>query len=996
MILYFIKKSIVTICLNLSILLIGFFSYEHIANEFIPAIEVPAVGVVFPTTFLHHNQVKAGLIEPVEKRLLATGDVEKIETTLDKDRAVLFIFYDWDIPPEECLQRARQVVSSVARPEGVLEPIFVLHRPTMSPIYRVAFSGKSIGELTGSIQALAADVERTPGVSGVGLTGGAPEKGRIQLDALKAASRGVKVKEVLGSAYNTWSFRHFWNGESRGEKDLVVRYPMTSLEDLEQVPVYTDSGETVPLKWMARVESYNEEASVLYGAGDDALILEVLKAPGSDALGIVDAVSAKIAALEKAQPELKSTVIYNEAEKIKQAQAGVFQNFAIGVTLNSLILVIFLGSIIGAVVASCVFPTAILGTLYIMNVSGISLNIFALNGFSLASGMITDASIVVLESIMRRFQKGEEIVSACNRGTKDVLIGVFASTLTTAAVIIPISMQTGVSSKLFSDLGITLVATQFVCLIAVFTFVPWLCSKVLSENEYRPAPIDYFFKWSSVLVDGMSALGRKTLVGSVNSRWIRFGIPSAITAVSLSMLVLMPNSEFLPNVAANTYSIAIPYERMDLISKGQELKKKLAKVLGEKDFIEWVITYSDDDTIQATIQLRDTSVVESLVDEIHQTMNVPRGRVIALPLGPTPPSEPMNYDGYYYLRSDMDPEKREKLISAFCGQKEILDCSTSLHYSEPRWTLKNRPMEMLRASSNILETTLDVASLTKNLDIASIANLPLSFPVHLKISNLQEITSFPLLLGKKRDDIGKLHMGFDHRLGEGKNALFRKNSVDYEPLYFRIQGVTIGQAVWDFHLMAEDMGISDFNLMPMGTIETMNETFEKMIGALVLSAFLILLVLVIQFQSLTQALIIMFSMPLSLGGAIVGLLIMGETLNVGVIVGFILLIGIIVNNGILLMDAINQRVASGLSIMDAVLEGVESRTRPILMTTFSTVFGMLPTLVLEAEGKELYQGMAIVNVFGMIFGTFLTLVVTPIIIRFFMELSNKSEGKVSP
>lgn len=992
MILYFIKKSIVTICLNLSILLIGFFSYEHIANEFIPAIEVPAVGVVFPTTFLHHNKVKADLVGPVEKKLLSTGDVEKIETTLDKDRAVLFIFYKWSISPEECLQRARQVVSSIARPEGVLEPIFVLHRPTMSPIFRVAFSGQSVGEMTKTLQSFSSDVERVSGVSGVGMTGGAPEKGHILVDAKATSRQKVKVKDVFVSAYEKWSFRHLFN-DPKSEQDLMIRYPMADLNDLAQAPIYRGDRETVPLKWIAKVERFTDEATVLFGKGEDALIFEVTKAPGSDVLSIVDSVSGKIQLLTQQHPQLKATVIYNEAEKIRQAQAGVFQNFAIGVTLNSLILVIFLGSIIGAIVASCVFPTAILGTLYIMNVSGISLNIFALNGFSLASGMITDASIVVLEAIMRRFQLGEEVVSSCYRGTKDVFIGVLASTLTTAAVIVPISMQSGVSSKLFSDLGVVLVATQFVCLIAVFTFVPWLCSKVLSENEYRPVPIEYLFRWSSFLVDGMTKLAHTTLKNSVNKTSVRFGFPAVITAASLSMIYFLPNSEFLPNVAASTYSITIPFERMELLTEGQSLKKKMAQVLGEKDFIEWVITYSDEDAIKATIQLNDLSVVPNLVNELSGVMDVPKGRVIALPLGPTPPSEPMSYDGYYYIRADLDKSKRRQLVDAFCKDQGILDCASEKHYAEPSWKLKPQPLQMVRASSNTLEATLDVASLTRNLDLASVANLPLPFSVPLKIENLKSIVDFPLLLGKDRTQSSKLHMGFEHHLKQGSNAAFRKNSVDYLPLYFRIEGITIGQAVNRLHDLANEFKIPSSQLMAMGTIETMNETFSKMIGALVLSAFLILLVLVIQFQNLGQALIIMFSMPLSLGGAIVGLIVMGETLNVGVIVGFILLIGIIVNNGILLMEAINQRVTVGMNILDAVMEGVESRTRPILMTTFSTVFGMLPTLVLEAEGKELYQGMAIVNVFGMIFGTFLTLVVIPIVIRLYMEISANKKRK---
>jgi HAE1 family hydrophobic/amphiphilic exporter-1 len=989
MILYFIKKSIVTICLNLSILLIGYFSYEQIANEFIPAIKVPAVGVVFPTTVMSHERVVQDLIGPVEKSLLSTGDVEKIETTLDQDRAMLFIFYKWSIPPEECLLKARQVVSSVARPAEVLEPIFVLHRPTMSPIFRVAFSGAPIAQLTSQIGELAADIERLPGVSGVALNGGTPQKGLIDVDAVQAARLGYNATDVLSSAAGTWSFRYLYRDE-RSPASTYIRYPLQSLQGLalSQVQSANAAEKSVPLKWIAKVGETHSPASVLFGSGEEALILEVTKSPGSDALSIVERVQQKIAKLNDESEKLRSVVIYNEAEKIKQAQAGVFQNFAIGVTLNSLILIVFLGSIIGALVASCVFPTAILGTLYIMNASGISLNIFALNGFSLASGMITDASIVVLESIMRRFQMGEELVSACNRGTKDVMVGVFASTLTTAAVIVPISTQSGVSSKLFSDLGITLVATQFVCLIAVFTFVPWLCSKILSDSEYRPAPIHYLFLASSFLVHNMTKLGHVALQKSLTSKTIRWVMPSVLTAISVVMLFFMPKSEFLPTVAANTYSVSMPVKRIRLMNEGPELRRQLAEVVGNFEGVKWVVTFSDSDSLKVILNIENTQNIPMLTRKISESLQIPISKVIALPLGPTPPSEPMSYDGYYFIRHDIAEEKKSKLLQEFCARPGIRDCHFEDHFEEPSWLLKPKPLEVVRSHTNIIETTFNVASYTKNLNLAGLANLPFSMPVELKLSNIPSVVDYPLLVGESRQAISRLQSGFLNVFSQGSNAKFRRDSIDYTPFYFRVADLTIGEAVTAMWELQDKMKIPRPLVLPMGTLETMNDTFDKMIEALILSGILILLVLVIQFQSLTQALIVMYAMPLAVGGAVIGLHIMGETLNVGVIVGFILLIGIIVNNGILLMDAINQRTTTGMALLEAIKEAVESRTRPILMTTFSTVFGMLPTLVLEAEGKELYQGMAIVNVFGMIFGTFLTLVVIPIVIRLVLQRTN--------
>jgi HAE1 family hydrophobic/amphiphilic exporter-1 len=272
------------------------------------------------------------------------------------------------------------------------------------------------------------------------------------------------------------------------------------------------------------------------------------------------------------------------------------------------------------------------------------------------------------------------------------------------------------------------------------------------------------------------------------------------------------------------------------------------------------------------------------------------------------------------------------------------------------------------------------------LDLTSLTNLPVSFPIELSLPGTEPLTSFPLTVGRDGKEVSHMGAFFDSDFTASRNVLFRRDGQNYLPLYFRLGGITIGQAVSQLETEATHLKVDPKSLVPMGAIETMNETFSN---ALLLSSLLIFLILVAQFQSVAQACIIMYSIPLAVGGAIGGLLIFGETLNVGVIVGFILLIGIVVNNGILLFEAINQRCDAGMAITEAVVDAVDSRTRPILISTFSTVFGMVPTLVFESEGQELYRGMAVVNVFGMLFGTFLTLVVTPVVVRTYLEYQRR-------
>ncbi len=981
MVKFFLKKSVVTICLNLSILLIGYFSIGPIANEFLPTVSVPAVAVVFPITVLHHDDVVHDLIAPIEKGFLQTGEVEKIEVSLDQDRVILLVHYDWGISPDECLLRARQLVSSYKRPLGVLNPLFILHRPTLNPILRVAISGLSIGELTDKTRVLSETIERFPGVSEVRRVGSSPEVGFVDFSSKEMAQNRLNIVDVLNSATLNWSFRSLFKGK---DSSVIIKHELNEVDDLNEMLITHFQDSPIPLKWISQVRKGVHPASVFIGAGQDALVFEVLKSPGSDTVEIIRQSLDELSQLFKSESKLKSTIIYNEADKIKEAQKGVFQNFAIGVLLNSIVLIIFLGSIIGAVVASCVFPTAILGTFFIMKNFDVSINIFALNGFSLASGMITDASIVVLESILRRFQLGEDLIDSCWKGTKDVMMGVIASGITTAAVILPIGFQTGIASKLFSDLGLTLVSTQFICLITVFSLVPWICSKILSRNSKPLPPIAFAYGGSQYFVKMVSLMAQKALLKSNQSRSFKYSVLVGVTLMSLLSLFMLPESEFLPTVSSSIYSLSVPVKRIQLLSQKDHLKSEISNLLGHDPNISWVVTFSTDDTLEAMFEVKLKDKVDSIIEIVSQKLKFPAQKIVISPLGPTPNTEPLGSSGYFYISDSIGTEKVNLIIEEFCSSRGIIDCTTDYQYKEAKLVFKSFPLTMARANTNVFETTINLASFTQSLDLSSLANLPYLYPIYLNYSKDEDISNFPFFLGKDRKALSRFGSLFEEKKEFGQNIQFRRNGNVFSPLYFRIDGITIGQAVDKMSELTSKFNLSQSDVVGMGGIETMNETFDKMIVALIISGILILLILIIQFQSVIQALIIMYSIPLSLGGAIIGLILLNETVNAGVIVGFILLIGIIVNNGILLMDAINQRLSNGMDCLEAILDSVQTRTRPILMTTCSTVLGMMPTLLFEAEGKELYQGMAIVNIFGMTFGTLLTLIVTPILINFLL------------
>ncbi len=981
----FIKKGVFTICLNLLILLIGYFTIPKLSNEFIPLVEVPAVAVVIPAPTMSEENIKYNIVYPLEKALLRTGELKSIEADIEEGKAVFKLFYKWDFLPEECLRKARQTVENLSLPDGVLDPIFVLYKPSNNPIHRVVFYGLNIESLSSHALKIKSKVERIPGISEVLIAGQYLGKTYVNIKNKKLSQYQVSSQNIIDEAYNTWKLRKFYKGFPLNH---TLSLPIKKPEDMKLLPILNYKNDHIYLKWIGDITKPPGKPQVIYGREKPAVVLEIIKSAGADTISIINK-SKKIIENYK-NPSIQTEEIYNEAIKIKESQNGVFTNFFIGVVLNSLILMIFLGSTIGVLVASVVFPTALLGTFFTMDQLSISINLFSLNGFSLAVGMITDASTVVLESITQRINRKEPLFMACLKGVKDVSLGVLASTLTTAGVLLPIAFQKNVSSKLFSDLSLTVVSTQIFCLIAVFSLVPWLCFKMLGKNTKAPSLIFYLFKKSDTLVKSMINLAKTTQSFCRKKVFFRLVIPGTVIFLSLGSVVFLPDMEFLPQVSSRVYSLKYPINSSRQSVEGIEKRDLMASTLKDWKEVVWSVSSFSKNTVDILFSLKTSKSIEQIKDKF-KGKNLIFEKINILPVGPAPSGEAYGYDGLYFISQNLPDDKISKLIQSFCNSKTVSTClgpeftkSYNFHLSPDHLTTYRMGISTYHGLSQFFIPLQEI-------DLSSIADFEFKNPSIMKISFENSLLDLPIINSKgERNVIGDL---YNHKVEKYDTILKRKNGDDFFPLFFKLKGSTIGLADSSMNSIRQGLGIKEKKIIGMGTLETMNESFGGLITALTISAFIVFIILVIQFNSIRQASVIMGTIPLTLGGAIGGLIVMGETVNASVLVGFILLIGIVVNNGIFLVEATNQKLFSGGSKVDAIDWAVSSRTRPILMTSFSTILGMLPTLIIGGEGSELYRGMAIVNVFGMITGTFLSIVVTPIFIEYLGLPKNISKGR---
>ncbi|MEK6625517.1 MAG: efflux RND transporter permease subunit, partial [Bdellovibrionota bacterium] len=843
----FIRKGVFTLSINLLILLAGYFTLPYIANEFIPSIEIPAVAVIIPSPMMPKDKIAHQVVAPLERSFMQTGEITSVEGVIEDGKAIIIVFYKWDFSPEEALRKARQIVDNAVRVPGTLDPIFILHRPSNNPIFRVALYGDSILDISENARLIAPEIERIAGVAQVIISGDVAKEMVAEVRPEEMARAGINSGDIVKSAKEFWNLNLFLKGDTYNH---LLTNNIHSEAQLANLPVVSmQTKKKVPLGHFATIKNNEGTIKVLMNGDSPAVIIEALKGAGADTLSIVDRIQNILSKFNNIKG-LKQKIIYNEADKIREGQDSVLSNFYAGLALNSLILMIFLGSPIGVLVASVIFPTSLIGSLIAMKFFGISLNLFSLNGFSLAVGMITDASTVILESVIRRVQSGLDLYKACVRGVKDVSIGIVSSTLSSAGVLLPIAMQKNITSKLFSDLALTVVSTQILSLIAVFSLVPWLCYKVLGRKSRPNRFSEIIFSVGPTIVDFSVKYSQK-LQAYCRLRPKRQLLASLITTgLCLGMLAFMPKTEFLPMVSSRVYSLDYPIDRREFETVSDNAMKTVAKTLSSWSDSNWAITKKGVNGIEALFELKNSLPLKDLEQRLD-TIALKRERLHILPVGPAPTGESMGYDGLIFVSEELSAKQRHEFITSLCQAGKIAECLTDDFYSMTESELQPKHILTHAIGSNEIESLAQMVIPLNKIDLSNLGRFNIDQPVNLSVKVSEELLNLPLHV--KQTGTAILKDLYDFTFGKTQSLLNRLNNESFSALYFKLKNATLGEIDLQITDISKKLGIPSGKISPRGGMETMNESFANLIAALCLSALIVFTILLLQFRSFTQS-----------------------------------------------------------------------------------------------------------------------------------------------
>jgi HAE1 family hydrophobic/amphiphilic exporter-1 len=862
-------------------------------------------------------------------------------------------------------------------------------------------------------------IERVEGVASVNISGGKEKEIRITLLPDKLKGYNITPSTVAQSiaAENL----NLPVGEvKQGTSSLTVRAlgEFSSIEEIRNLPI-TTAGGVIYLRDIAEVEEvFKEMTSYAYINGKPSISLSVQKQSTANTVQVSKAVNKALDRLRAELKDIEITMIYDTAEFINLSINNVASTAISGGILAVFILFIFLRNIRSTFIVGTAIPVSIVATFALMYFSGLTLNMVSLGGLALGIGMLVDNAIVVLENIYRHRENGEGRKDAADKGTTEVGMAVLASTLTTIAVFLPIVFVEGITAKLFKEMALTITYSLTASLVVAVTLVPMMASKILKvekvdEIKRRKITTKIFDAWSAVL-DSIDKVYRRVLNWTLHHRLKASLITIGVFIATLSIPVLgLVGMEFFPASDEGSFTIDVTLPKGTVIEETFEVVQQVeAKLEGIKEVQEVFVTIggggmlssgTSSNSASLTVDIGSVKERERSVDEVADEVRVLVSDIPGAEFSVSGSSS-MTVTGGSPISIEIAGDDLEKLkqiandvvdiVESVEGTREVTS-SFEDGIPEAQITINRQKASMyglnMATISNTLKTAVQGSVATRfkvdgtEIDVRMVYDTSRS--EYLKDIKNIAVTS-PMGVNVPLSEVA------DISISESPTSIYRENQKRVVTVSSALFGVDMSTAQTAIDQRLKEYPMPDgYTYKFSGEVEQMMESFSSLGLALLLAILLVYMVLAAQFESFLHPFTIMFSVPLALTGAILGLFVTGRTLSMPSFIGLIMLVGIVVNNAIVLIDYIIQLRKRGYDRTEAILEAGPTRLRPILMTTLTTVLGMLPMALGIGEGAETMAPLATAVIGGLSLSTILTLVVIPLNYTLFDDISRKLRGK---
>ncbi len=1003
-----VNRRSVTILIAAGLFLGGLLSWGSLKQELLPPISFPIATVIAPYPGAAAEEVVEDVVIPIENAVQALEGVDAVNSTSANSIGFVIAQFDYGVDVDEAVADLEQAVAGLTLPDGV-DPVVTPFDFNQSPVVIAAISSPT-ASLT-ELGAIASDeilpeLLAIPGVATAEVTGGLTEQVAITLDPVAVAQYGINPQQLqaaLATANITVPAGELTTDE--GALPVTVRAQVESVEALNDLVVGADpsSGAPVPvtLGQVAEIEVV-EVASSGYGRinGSEALGLTVTKTQTANTVDVSEAVDEVLDDIvEDSTADLEITRVSDQSDFIIESRDGLLREGGLGAIFAVLTIFFFLFSLRSTFVAALSIPLSLLVALITMQVTGITINIMTLGGLAVAVGRVVDDSIVVLENIYRHRAMGDNRRDAAIRGASEVSGAITWSTLTTVAVFLPLGLAGGFVSQFFLPFALTVTFALLASLVVALTLVPVLgylwVGKPKGDIDASGEPR------RSIWV----RLYDPTIRWVVSRRWHAaavIGISFALFVGSLFLVPLIP-VQFINSGGENLLraSLAPP--------PGLSSEAVLERVIEAEE-----ILLADDEVqlVQSTVPPEgDTGFGTLIAATSGQPANsaqmfirlVPEANLEAATIRLDEALSVLDTDGWdAVIQQTTGPgagTATSLVVSGPDGDSVEEAALIIVDALEPMDGLSNVTSDLVAEARQVIVlvdptraaavgvTAPQVAGVVGGVlsptEVGTIAPTDADEPLAM-------IISFPAETATSVDDLSALPVGPGVTVGDVAEV----EEVEARPTIARVDGapsVTITADITDENtgavstaIAAEVARLDDAGELPAGTdvqvggvSEQLAESFGGLFAAMGIAVILVFLMLVLAFNSLITPFVILFSLPLATIGAFPALLITGRPIGISALIGFLMLIGIVVTNAIVLLDLVERLRSQGVPLRQAIVRGGHTRVRPILMTAIATIFALIPLAAGLNEGSIIAAELGTVVVGGLLSSTFLTLIVVP-------------------
>lgn len=986
-----IRKPATTIMFIISMIFFGFLGLRKMPIEMLPNINKPTVRIRIKWDGATPDDVDKMITRKIEDVLPNVEGIVEYSSESSAETSLIFIKFKYGTDVETKITLIQNELNQIRNkfPDDMDEPS--IRKSSSSDVPALTFTlygGDKMEMRSYAENNLKPMLERLEGVSEINVYGGQEQEVAIEIDPDKLENYNLSIVDVYNKMKSASA--NLPGGILReGEKEYLVKIEaeIETADEIREIILSNKDGHLLKLKDVANIKVAPKDIKSIYRKnGEDSIVVIISKTDSGNAVSIVNN-SKKLLERNRGSLPLNTKLNYefDSSITINNSINNVKSSGIQGLVLASAILFIFLKSISATIIIAVAIPISIIFTFFLLNMQGISINLISLMGLSLGIGMLVDNSVVVVDNIFRHMTElGKNKIQAAKDGAEEMALPVLASTMTTVAAFLPLVFQEGLAKEQFNNLCYAISYSLLASLIISLTFVPMIASKIMDQKKNLNAEGKIMTTFRKIYVN--------SLKWSIRRRGIVLLILFALFSGSLYVASKL-GGRFTPTIDEGRYAVVAKLPSGSDVNKGDRIGKILEEKVKDLPFVvDYTVSANGTSSILNINAGLKTSREESMSDilkKLRETfVEIPDMELTIAP------GYRFGTRGLYDLEFELysDNEAQLQIISEQLKEQikkidGIYDVTSSFEGGNPegKFYINREKAEYYG---------LDVK------DIATMIQTQILGGTPIKINSDNSEIDVTLKLQKKyRESTGlildsriTLKSGENIRISdvaefraeEGPSKIEKKDKKKKIVIYANMKDELDLKTAQELVIQTlEDMGYPEgITYGTGGKSADMAEMSEQLQYTFMIAVFLIYFILVWQFESFIMPFVIILSIPLSTTGAFYALYLAGLSIDAMVSVGFVMLAGIVVNNAIVLIDFINFRREVGDNMNKALITAGKTRLRPILMTTLTTVLGMLPLMFSNGEGSEIYKGMSFVVVFGLSAATLLTLIVIPIFYYF--------------